>query len=328
MDVIGLARHGIDFSTATLGTATTDEHLNRLFRISEEIHFCFDGDRAGRAAAWKALETALPQVREGRQVRFVFLPDNHDPDSFVREYGTAAFEKSLNKSVPLSDFLIGELASRVDMQSVDGRARLAELAKPLVARIPPGVYRELLTAQLADRVGLSAQKLQALIAKGNPTPGRQMPQSGGTRLGAAKNISKSGKPSVIRRSITLLVHYPEAGTKLDVERIAGVNRPGIELLRNLIETVQAEPNMTTARLLERYRSHEEGRHLGRLAAQELPSAEEFDAAAELDQCLAQLAASGARDRIDFLIEKQRLNPLSEAERNELRGLGRGPAMGG
>ncbi len=328
MDVIGLARHGIDFSTATLGTATTDEHLNRLFRISEEIHFCFDGDRAGRAAAWKALQIALPQVREGRQVRFVFLPNNHDPDSFVREYGAAAFEKALNESVPLSDFLIDELAGQVDMRSVDGRARLAELAKPLVGKIPPGIYRELLTAQLADRVGLSAQKLQALIADGTPNSRRHAARSSGTRLGAATSIGKSGKPSVIRRAITLLLHFPEAGTRLDVEQLAGVNRPGIDLLHDLIETVQAEPNMTTARLLERYRNQEEGRHLGRLAAQEVPEFEDFDPAAELQQCLAQLAASGARERIDFLIEKQKLNPLTEAERNELRGLGRGPAMGG
>jgi DNA primase len=326
MDVVGLARHGIDFSAATLGTATTDDHLNRLFRLSEEIHFCFDGDRAGKAAAWKALTIALPQIREGRQIRFVFLPDNQDPDSFVREYGAAAFEKSLNESVPLSDFLIEELASQVDMGSVDGRARLAELAKPLVGKIPQGVYRELLTEQLAAKVGLSAQKLQALIAKGAPQRGRQASLSGGTRLGSVSNIHKSGKPSVVRHAITLLVHYPESGANLDVERLAGVNRPGVDLMRDLIETVQAEPNMTTARLLERWRNHDQGRHLGKLAAQEVPASDEFDPAAELADCLAQLAASGARDRIDFLIEKQKLNQLSETERSELRELGRGPTM--
>ena len=145
MDVVGLARHGIDFAIATLGTATTIEHLNRLFRLSEEIWFSFDGDRAGRAAAWKALENALPQVREGRQIRFVFLPDGQDPDSFVKDHGAAAFMKALDDALPLSDFLLEELSSQVDMNSVDGRARLAELARPLIGQIPPGVYRELLT---------------------------------------------------------------------------------------------------------------------------------------------------------------------------------------
>ena len=139
MDVVGLARHGIDFATATLGTATTDEHLNRLFRMCDEIFFCFDGDRAGRAAAWRALENALPQIREGRQIRFIFLPDGQDPDSYVQQHGATSFEKALDDAMPLSDFLIEELSTQVDMDSVDGRARLAELARPLVSKIPQGV---------------------------------------------------------------------------------------------------------------------------------------------------------------------------------------------
>ena len=155
MDVVALARNGIDFATATLGTATTAEHLNRLFRLTENVLFCFDGDRAGRAAAWRALENALPQIREGRQIRFVFLPDGHDPDSFVNEFGMKAFVDAVDDGVALSDFLIGELASQVDMDTVDGKARLAELAKPLVNKIPAGVYRELLVDSLAATVGLS-----------------------------------------------------------------------------------------------------------------------------------------------------------------------------
>jgi DNA primase len=136
MDVVGLARHGIEFAVGTLGTATSDDHLTRLFRLTEEVIFCFDGDSAGRAAAWRALETTLPQIREGRQIRFVFLPENQDPDSFVRDNGAKAFEGALAEGVPLSDFLVQELALKVDMDSVDGRARLAELAKALVKRIP------------------------------------------------------------------------------------------------------------------------------------------------------------------------------------------------
>ena len=122
MDVVALSRHGIDFSVATLGTATTGEHLNQLFRLTEHVCFAFDGDRAGRKAAWRALENALPQIREGRQVRFVFLPDGHDPDSFVNEKGTDAFMSLLDDGMALSDFLIHELASQVDMETVDGYA--------------------------------------------------------------------------------------------------------------------------------------------------------------------------------------------------------------
>jgi len=327
MDVVALARHGIDFAAATLGTATTDEHLNRLFRLSDEVHFCFDGDRAGRAAAWRALETALPQIREGRQIRFVFLPDGQDPDSYVQTDGADGFEKAMDQALALSDYLVEELASQVDMKSVDGRARLAELAKPLISKIPPGVYKELLIERLAESVGLAAPKLAAILAKDQSTP---TPRASREGLSELRHQSKpsAGKPSIVRRAISLLLNNPDAADKLDVEQLAGVSRPGTELLRDLIETVQAEPTMTTARLLERWRSHEEGRHLGKLAAVELPVSDDFDASAELEQCIAQLALAGKRDRVDFLIEKERLNSLSDAERSELRQLGQGSTISG
>jgi len=324
MDVVGLARHGVDFATATLGTATTDEHLNRLFRICDEISFCFDGDRAGRAAAWRALENALSQIRDGRQIRFIFLPDGQDPDSYVQKNGASAFEKEVHDAVPLSDFLIDELSNQVDMSSVDGRARLAELARPLVSKIPAGIYKALLVERLADSVGISASKLETVLAKDAPANSSEK-QIAAVRLRARSQSGPSGKPSIIRRAITLLMHHPQAAKKLHVERLAGVRKPGTELLRDLIETVQAEPNITTAGLLERWRTHEEGRHLGKLAAVEIPTAEDFDAAAELADCIAQLELAGERERISFLIEKERLSSLSDDERGELRGLGRGPA---
>jgi DNA primase len=327
MDVVGLARHGIDFAVATLGTATTEEHLNRLFRLCDDVSFCFDGDRAGRAAAWRALETALPQVREGRQIRFVFLPEGQDPDSFVQHAGARAFEDALDRGVTLSGFLIDELSGQVDLESVDGRARLAELARPLVARIPPGVFRELLIGRLADTVGLAAAKLASLLDSDSGGNGgqRRERQLRSRRRGGRGG---AGKPSVVRRAITLLLHHPDAAQKLDVERLGGVSRPGIDLLRDLIETVQARPDITTAGLLERWRHRAEGRHLGKLAAVELPPPEEFDPAAELAECLAQIAAAGVRERVQRLIEKERLGAASEDEKSELRALvgGRGSTL--
>lgn len=323
MDVIGLARHGIDFVAATLGTATTAEHLNRVFRLCEEIVFCFDGDRAGRAAAWRALENALPQIRQGRQIRFIFLPEGQDPDSYVQEHGASAFEQAIDAALPLSDFLVDELSRQVDMESVDGRARMAELARPLLAKIPTGVYKELLTERLADVVGLPVDKLQSIIRKdvSDQPKSRAMPVN-------RPKVSRKGNPSIIRRAITLLLHYPDAGQSLDVEKLSGVSKPGTDLLRDLIETVQAEPTITTAGLLERWRNHDDGRHLGRLAATELPTAEEFDASAELADCIAQLAVAARKERMDFLIEKQILRSLSDVERNELRALSQGSAFGG
>lgn len=322
MDVVGLARHGIDFATATLGTATTDDHLNRLFRVCDEVLFSFDGDRAGRAAAWRALENALPQIKEGRQIRFVFLPDGQDPDSYVQEMGADAFVSALDNALPLSDFLLEELAAQVDMESVDGRARLAELARPLVSRIPPGVYRELLTERLAETVGLPSHKLAAILAKDDSLkPARTSGTT--TRLRSRQHSASSGKPSLVRRAIALILNSPAAALNIDVENFAGVQKPGSDLLRELIETVQIEPNITTAGLLERFRNDEEGQHLGKLAAIEVPDLEDFDPAAELADCVAQLVISARRGTIDLLIEKQRLGTLTDGERNELRELTRG-----
>jgi len=319
MDVVALSRHGIDFSIATLGTATTSDHLDRIFRLTESVVFSFDGDRAGKAAAWRALENALPQVREGRQIRFVFLPEKHDPDSYVNEFGSDAFLKAVDEGVALSDFLIGELSGQVDMTTIDGKARLAELAKPLVNKIPPGVYRDLLIDSLADAVGLSSAKLDRMLGQAPDKPGMQAarPATGSKRH---RGTSGSGRPSVVRRAITLLLNYPGSADKLNIEMLAGVKRPGVDLLHDLIETVQQEPNITTAGLLERWRHDDEGRHLGKLAAIEVPPEEEFDATAELAACLEQLAIAGRRERIDFLIEKQKLSSLTDEEKAEFRAL--------
>ncbi len=185
--------------------------------------------------------------------------------------------------------------------------------------MPSGVYRELLIESLATAVGLTAPKLEKMIAGGPP------PSAGGTQrfAAAAKKPRHSpgvGRPSMIRRAITLVLNHPEAGRQLETALLQGLNRPGADLLRALIETVQSEPTITTAGLLERWRHDEQGRFLGRLAAAEIPLDEDFDAAAELAECLQQLALAGRKERIDFLIEKQRLSGLSDDEKSELRRL--------
>ena len=319
MDAVALARHGIDFAVATLGTATTPDHLNRLFRLTENVCFAFDGDRAGRKAAWRALENALPLIREGRQIRFMFLPEGPDPDSYVNEFGTDAFLKALDEGLALSEFLIQELAGQVDMNTVDGRARLAELARPLVNKIPAGVYRELLIESLAETVGLTAAKLEKMLGSDSSGARNVNFHSGLPRARSRKKVA-AGQPSVIRHSITLVLNEPQSCLKLDIEKLAGLNRPGAELLRTLIETVQAEPNITTAGILERYRHDDEGRHLGKLVASEMPLDDDFDAAAELAECMDQLALAGRKERVDFLIEKQRVSGLSDDEKTELRQL--------
>ena len=205
------------------------------------------------------------------------------------------------------------------METIDGRAKLAEMARPLVNKLPDGVYRELLIDGLASSVGLTAAKLEAMLAKDKSnTAGAR--NSGHTVSARATRMPVAGQPSVVRRAITLLLNYPQAGRELDTEKLAGVNRPGTDLLAALIETVQQEPNITTAGLLERWRHDEKGRHLGKLAAADVPLDEDFDTAAELGECLQQLALAGRKERIDYLIEKHRVGGLDETEKSELRAL--------
>src|SRR5262249_61512712 len=167
---VRLHQYGINYAVATLGTATTPEHLKRIFRIVNEVVFAFDGDRAGRAAAWRALQHALPEARQGREIRFLFLPDGHDPDSLVGLEGAAAFERRLDSTLPLSEYLIRELAEESDLAHADGRARFSENARPLWAKLPEGVYRELMLARIAEVVGIAPQRLLELWQAGKTRP--------------------------------------------------------------------------------------------------------------------------------------------------------------
>ncbi len=255
MDVVSLHQAGITYAVATLGTSTTPEHLQRIFRLVGEVVFCFDGDRAGRAAAWRALENAVAEVKQGRQVRFLFLPDGHDPDTLVREEGKEAFEARLADATPLSQYLIRELSSRAETGSVDGRAKLVELARPLVRRIPSDVYRELLVNQLAEVVGMAPARLNEMLggdAQDVPagagqaraqtssrgsysernSSGHERPSGlGGARFGAS-HASAPGRGTLIRQAVMLLVHHPASATAISgqqIDAVAAIDRPGIPL---------------------------------------------------------------------------------------------------
>lgn len=322
MDVVGLHEAGVPFAVATLGTATTPEHLERLFRVTEEVVFCFDGDRAGRQAAWRALENALPVLREGRQVRFLFLPEGEDPDSLVRAEGAEAFTARLKDALPLSDTLYRELAGRVDTTSMDGRARLAELAKPLVARVPEGVFRELLVERIASAVGMApaayGRFVASVAAAPEPAPAPPRRRAGG------------GRSSLVRRAIALVVHYPAQAARARVpEGLETLDRPGIELLLALLGDLH--PRMTTGGLLERWREHADWPHLQKLATAEMIGTEE-SALGELQDCLDRLEEEQVRVRHEELFEISRAGPLSPEQRAELRTLdarlARRPASGG
>ena len=313
LDVASLAQHGIGPAVATLGTATTVEHIRRLTRMAERVIFCFDGDRAGRAAAWRALETALPQAGGTVELKFLLLPDGEDPDSLVRSVGAESFLEFMQTAAPLSDFLLGELREQVDLSSADGRSRLVSLAQPLLGRLPGGVYRELLVRQLAEGIGLNPESLERLL---------DAPPSAPLPYGQAPPPAVSSRPrgTLVRRAIGLLLNYPAAGAGLTaVEGLAEVKQPGVRLLRQLLDSVAENPDITTAGLLERFRSDPEGRHLGRLLeSAPLDSAEA--ASQVLTENLARLVSDDRQSRLAMLLA--RVPDLDSGERAELARLQR------
>jgi DNA primase len=312
MDVVGLREAGIPWAVATLGTATTPEHLERLFRVTEEVVFCFDGDRAGRQAAWRALENTLPTLGEGRQVRFLFLPEGEDPDSLVRAEGAEAFTARLARALPLSDYLHDELAARVDMDSMDGRARLAELAKPLVAKVPEGVFRALLVRRIAKAVGMD----EAAYGRFVDAAAGAAPQAPGRPARAARPAP--GRSSLVRRAVALVVHFPAQAAQVKLPAgLAELERPGMDLLQALLADVG--PRMTTGGLLERWREHDAFPHLQKLATAEMLATEDV-AAAELQDCLERLEEERIRLRHEELFEISRAQPLDPEQRAELKTL--------
>ena len=317
MDVVRLHQAGITYAVATLGTATTPEHLSRVFRICSELIFCFDGDRAGRAAAWRALENSLSQIRDGRQIRFLFLPDGHDPDSLVGEEGREAFESRLDRAISLSEYFLSHLSSQVDVSTVDGRARLAELARPLLEKIPAGVYRELLAEEVAKLVRLDAARLSAALTR---DADRAAPKTAPQPVFRPKLAPIStGRGSLVRQAIRILVHHPMAATHVRAapEDLLDIERPGIPLLVELLNDLQENPCPHTAALLERWRGRPDFEPLAKLARDEYP-VDASGAARELTDALNHLFPERAERRVEELVRKKSREGLTDAERAELQ----------
>lgn len=306
MDVIALAEHGISNAVATLGTSTTPDHLRQLLRSAPEVVFCFDGDRAGRDAAWRAAENALPLLGGNHQLKFMFLPDGEDPDSVVRQQGAEQFNVLISQAMNYSDFFFETLESKVDLDSMDGRARLIELAKQYLRHIPVGVYRDMLEQQLAERAQTSIQLLHKHVEK--PIENELKP--------VKKAKTRPGEISPVRMAITILLQHPELNENVgEFNRIAELERPGITLLVGMLEALKANPNLTTASLLERARDSEHAGHLQRLAIEPLMlSADALKH--ELKGFVDQLQQEAIKQRQHYLLSKP-LSQLTDVERQEV-----------
>lgn len=305
MDVIALFQHGVAQAVATLGTATTPDHAELLFRNAPDVYFCFDGDAAGRRAAGKAMESVLPRMKDGRQAFFLFLPDGEDPDTLVRSEGREGFDARLAQAVPLSQFFYDDLAKDVNLGTLDGKARMAERAKPLLAQIPDGAFGDLMRQRLTELTGVGAARTGAPA----PPPARPRLPPGQTQ-----------KRSLVRSAIALLLQQPALALDLQPPYTFGVLRqPGVPLLAELIALVHERPEITTGALLEHFAEREEGAALQKLAVQALPG-EEAKWRDEFLDAMAQLERQTLQQRIDELGAKQREQGLDDADKAEMRAL--------
>ena len=315
LDVASLAQHGIGPAVATLGTATTVEHIRYLTRIARRVVFCFDGDRAGRKAAWRALETALPHAGGQVELVFLLLPEGEDPDSLVRSGGAEAFRKCMDTAVPLSEFMLGELRSQVDLSSADGRSRLAALARPLLSRLPAGVWRELLIGQIAETIGVGVGALERELEKPIASP---PPAGGRTGRDDAGRAADRSRGTLVRRAIGLVLNYPAIVAKLaGIPDLSGVEQPGAQLLHRLLETVVENPEIVPAQLLERFREDSEGRYLGRLL-DNAPLDTEEAAAEVLQEMLRRIVAEDGKRRLQALLSRPSLSAEERAEIAEIQ----------
>ena len=304
MDVVSLFQFGVTQAVATLGTATTPDHAELLFRNSGDVYFCFDGDRAGRAAAWKALESTLPRLKDGRQAWFLFLPEGEDPDTVVRSEGAEGFDRRLQQAMPLSEFFFNELGRDIQMDSLDGRARLAERAKPMIEQMPDGAFRDLMRQKLAELTGLAAR-----VEVAKPRPAAQAPRP------------RSARRSLVRIAIELLLQQPALAQRIEPPYVfAYLDQPGVTLLLDLLARCRARPDISTGALLESYSESEDLAALTKLAVAEMIAPPE-GWAADFDGAVRGLELMALEQRERELQVRAReigLANLSREEKDELR----------
>lgn len=333
MDVIALAQHGINNATATLGTATSKTHLERIYRLCPEVVFCFDGDEAGRKAAVRAMEAALPCMEDGRQARFLFLPEGEDPDTMVRGGGADHFQALVNNAMPLEEFLFESVSQGLDTSSMDGRARMSKLALAQLRQLPEGVYRQLMFQALAQRTGLDLNSLMQL----EPEPAPPAPQTafseetpahqGGheepeaqPRKREATRPGAGGYSNLAQAAIALLLHQPDIARLPDPDSLEELEGEDINLLRELLALLQRRPESTTAMLLGHWYGTPEGELLNRLAGQERLIPKEGIEQQFIDT-MQVLARAPHRSKLAAQVDKLKhtnYSEMSELEKQRLR----------
>lgn len=323
MDVVALAQHGFHNAVATLGTATTAEHLQALFRIADEVVFCFDGDAAGRRAGWRALEQSLPVMRGTRRVKFLFLPEGEDPDTLVRgSGGQQRFQDLIDDSLPASTVLLNGLSEDTNLNTADGRSRLVEKARPHIEQLPPEAFKAQLIQEIAAISGLPAADLQTLYQRGSAASASAPVQNAGRDQTQPQKSSMKMTP--VRRAMQLLMNQPRLADNIhETQELHSAGSAGAQILAESIEFFQKNPTYNAATLLERWRDKPEAAGLQRLAAH-TTRGEDENLRREFEECVRSIiretANIGRRERCDALLARLQHGPLGEAEQQELQTL--------
>jgi DNA primase len=321
MDVVALAQAEVEYAVATLGTATTPVHVQKLLRQVDEIVFCFDGDDAGRRAAWRALENSLALLTDGKQVKFLFLPEGEDPDTYVRKHGKSEFETLLLKgAVPLSKFLLDELAGRVDLGAAEGRARLVHEAKPLLKQMQPNVLRAQLLRELAEKSRLSPEEVTQLCELGGAAARARLPE--------APRVPRKPVTSLAEQLLQTLVSHPSCVEKVTEEQRSLLDAPEFSAVAELIDALKGWGATTSAMVVEATRESPHGGLYQDIAAQTLNEVGDSETAARvladvllklerqrMEVEFARLSSGGQRSDVErqrFQEVKQRLAELQKA----------------
>lgn len=303
MDVVALAEFGFYSAVATLGTATSQAHIDLLFRFASELVFCFDGDNAGQKAADRAMEQAFSSLRDGRQVRVMLLPQSHDPDSLVREIGVNGFVKSIESSETLSDYFFRSVAKGLNLSEMEGRAQLVNTAKPFLDKLPDGVFKGMMYARLEEMSRVASINVSGGV-KANLTSNQKMTRA-------------TGRPSSARVAMALLLQNPRLAGVVEQKEIdlSRLEFPGVELFKALLETIQDKKPANVAVLLELFRGTAEEKTIKALASLELLVPDE---GVEAEFCgavesLLVRAREAELDRLEAKAKNEGLNP-QEKER--------------
>ena len=301
MDVVALAQHGIENVVATLGTATTSQHIQQLYRCTQEIIFCFDGDRAGREAAWRAAQQTIPLFKDGLEAKFLFLPQGEDPDSLIRSRGKEIFLQYVAEGDSLSNFIFSKLSEDIDIRTPSGKARLAQIAKPLLEKFPNGVFKKLVFEELEKKVGAAIQY--------GPTVTK--PKKPGS--------SSNNKATPVRLAVAALLYQPSLALEVEsISHLENCNLSGVPLLIKILKTWKQEPALSHAALIERFRDQPEEQQIQKLMTWNPPELAEPKQA--LDDALSWIERKTHSSRVQELIDKQSTDGLTEVERQEFKNL--------